>query len=147
MRKRSIYTIPVAALAVITMGLTTGAMLPDEITGVAAPTPTASAPFTLPPVLAAAVQCEEDEPCWDCESMGNLICGGTELTEAQKSDAWALWESAGGAAELLVNPHAKVTVTGYTLTDPYKQGLPELDIQQLALHGGDIWYIFTAEAI
>lgn len=20
-------------------------------------------------------QCEEDEPCWDCETMGNRICG------------------------------------------------------------------------
>lgn len=20
-------------------------------------------------------QCEEDMPCWDCETMGNLICG------------------------------------------------------------------------
>lgn len=19
--------------------------------------------------------CQEDEPCWDCETMGNLICG------------------------------------------------------------------------
>ena len=21
------------------------------------------------------VECQEDEPCWDCETMGNRICG------------------------------------------------------------------------
>jgi len=31
------------------------------------PTP----PTTVPPV----VPCEEDEPCWDCETMGNKVCG------------------------------------------------------------------------
>jgi len=28
--------------------------------------------YTLP---APEVRCEEDMPCWDCETMGNLICG------------------------------------------------------------------------
>ncbi len=23
--------------------------------------------------------CEEDEPCWECDSMGNLICGPTPV--------------------------------------------------------------------
>jgi hypothetical protein len=27
-----------------------------------------------PPVLTA---CAEDDPCWDCATMGNLICGPT----------------------------------------------------------------------
>lgn len=25
--------------------------------------------------LAAAPQCEEDQPCWDCKTMGNGVCG------------------------------------------------------------------------
>lgn len=25
--------------------------------------------------LLADVPCAEDDPCWDCTSMGNLICG------------------------------------------------------------------------
>lgn len=136
-------TVPALALAVIAGGLTIGATLP-EYGGIGAPTPAASAPFTLPPVLAAAVQCEEDEPCFDCETMGNLICGGSELTEADKAGAWALWDAMGGAEHLLVDTHARVTLTGYTFTDPYKQGTPELDINQLALNGDGVWYVFTA---
>lgn len=26
---------------------------------------------------APAPQCQEDQPCWDCETMGNRICGET----------------------------------------------------------------------
>ena len=29
-------------------------------------------PVEEPPVMAV---CQEDEPCWDCETMGNGICG------------------------------------------------------------------------
>ena len=25
----------------------------------------------------ASTRCEEDQPCWDCETMGNRICGPT----------------------------------------------------------------------
>lgn len=24
----------------------------------------------------SSMACMEDQPCWDCSSMGNLICGG-----------------------------------------------------------------------
>jgi hypothetical protein len=137
--------LPLAALTLIAGGLTVGAAVPSP--GVGAPTPSASAPFTLPPVLAAHLDCQEDEPCWNCETMGNLRCGGTELDAQDKADAWTLWESAGGAVQLLANPQAKVTLTGYTLTDPYLEGAPDLATQELALDGGDVWYIFTAEAV
>lgn len=33
------------------------------------------------PQPTAATQCEEDMPCWDCATMGNLICG-TAATDA-----------------------------------------------------------------
>jgi len=36
---------------------------------------------------APTVPCQEDEPCWDCSTMGNLICGppdiGTPVTIVQ----------------------------------------------------------------
>lgn len=137
--------VPAAALALIAGGLAVGAATPDW--GVGAPTPAPSASFTLPPVLAAHLECTEDEPCWDCETMGNRICGTATLSPTDRSDAWALWESAGGAEYLLVNPHARVELSGYTVTDPYAQGVPELGTQQLALFGGTVWYVFTAEAI
>jgi hypothetical protein len=148
MRKRSVFTIPAAAAGIIALGLTVGALSPSyDDKGVGTPTHSASAPFTLPPVLAAAVTCTEDEPCWDCEEMGNLICGADALPEDLKRSAWKAWDAAGGAEQLLVNPHAKVTLTGYTWEDPYKQGEPELDIHQLALPDGGRWYIFTATAL
>ncbi len=27
------------------------------------------------PQKPAQARCEEDQPCWDCHTMGNLICG------------------------------------------------------------------------
>jgi len=30
---------------------------------------------TSGPTTRANVECNEDEPCWDCETMGNRICG------------------------------------------------------------------------
>lgn len=34
--------------------------------------PSLEAYFTPAPVV---VKCYEDEPCWNCETMGNKICG------------------------------------------------------------------------
>jgi hypothetical protein len=31
----------------------------------------------------AAVLCMEDQPCWDCSTMGNLICGPTTTTNKE----------------------------------------------------------------
>lgn len=121
--------IPALALAVIAGGLSIGATLP----GVEPPTP------------APAAACLEDEPCWNCETMGNHICG--TLTPPDIEDAWDLWQKMGGAAQLLVNPHATATLTGYTFTDPYARGAGMLTAQQLALHRGDVWYIFTTQSI
>ena len=137
MRKRSLLTVPVAALAVITLGLTIGAATPSP--GVEAPTPSISQ--TLPPQLTVALT--EDDPGWNCETQGNRICG--VMSEPMRNSAWKSWDAAGGAAELLVNPHARVTLTGYSVVDPYEEDT--LTIQQLALHDSGVWYIFTAEAI
>ena len=38
------------------------------------PATTTTLPPEEPPVTAT---CQEDEPCWDCETMGNRICGPT----------------------------------------------------------------------
>ncbi len=40
------------------------------------PTPTTTTTTTTVPPDEPAV-CHEDEPCWDCETMGNRICGPT----------------------------------------------------------------------
>jgi hypothetical protein len=140
--KRTI-ALPLAALALIGAGLSIGAALPTR--GVEAPTPAASVPFTLPEPFASGVRCTEDEPCWDCETMGNMICG--DLTEAQRAAGWAVFDAAGGAGHLLVNPHARVTLTGYARISPYDQGAPVLAVNQLALPGAEVWFVYDATAL
>lgn len=39
----------------------------------------------------AQTQCMEDQPCWDCTTMGNKICG-EGFEEDLKEDADAAWE-------------------------------------------------------
>lgn len=36
-----------------------------------------STPYPLPSSIEAPTVCVEDQPCWDCSSMGNLRCGPT----------------------------------------------------------------------
>ena len=38
-----------------------------------ATTSTTTEPTLIPPLTVE--RCLEDEPCWDCETMGNRICG------------------------------------------------------------------------
>lgn len=34
------------------------------------------APVVLIPPVTVTAPCMEDDECWDCQSMGNMICGG-----------------------------------------------------------------------
>ncbi len=38
-----------------------------------------------PPTTTEQPPCQEDEPCWDCRTMGNGICGGPPTTETVPS--------------------------------------------------------------
>ncbi len=54
-------------------GDTIGACSDTEAEGGIGPVDTpVGPPVEEPPVVAV---CQEDEPCWDCETMGNGICG------------------------------------------------------------------------
>lgn len=44
-------------------------------TATVAPKPTATP--TAKPAAVKAPACEEDQPCWDCKTMGNRVCGPT----------------------------------------------------------------------
>lgn len=130
----------------VALALLAGLALTTTNRGVEPPTPThsPSAAFSLPPVLTVAA--EEDEPGWRCEYQGNRRCGITDPEMA--ADAWSEWDNMGGAARLLTNPHAKVTLTGYMVQDPYVKGGPALGVHEIALPiGASIWYVFTAQAI
>lgn len=38
--------------------------------------------LATPQIRLQTVRCEEDMPCWDCETMGNGICGLTPSEDA-----------------------------------------------------------------
>lgn len=38
-------------------------------------------PEQRPVTTSTLPTCQEDEPCWDCTTMGNRICGPTTTTE------------------------------------------------------------------
>lgn len=48
------------------------------VTEVAPPTTTAPTSTEVGVAPPTTHHCEEDEPCWDCTTMGNLICGPTQ---------------------------------------------------------------------
>lgn len=73
-------------VAVVTLILLLGYSIPRaDATPQPAATAAAATTITAPPatitfdraavVTEAAPACEEDEPCWDCATMGNRICG------------------------------------------------------------------------
>lgn len=51
-------------------------------------------------------QCEEDQPCWDCETMGNKICGTQSVdTVAAESHEGGVGGAACADWEALMNQH------------------------------------------
>ena len=77
--------------------------------------------------------CEEDQPCWDCETMGNLVCGSIDDT----ATAWAVWDEV-GASRGLVDGGFRVDYMGST--ENYPENLTPGD---LPLQGSDYrWYVF-----
>lgn len=102
---------------------------------VAAPAPVVPATIAAPakaPVQAPI--CHEDMPCWDCETMGNLICGNPTCADAgmitaedyscvppsfynttAASDAWASYDAAGQAPTATT---ATIVEHVATTTDP-----------------------------
>lgn len=116
--KRSL-TLPFAASAALVAGLTLGALSPDW--GVAAPTPIT-----------------EDDPRWDCATMGNGICGPTADTAA----AWEVFDYAGGPAKLKVDPAREFRVVFLGTSDAY----PPVSPDTLVLPAKDgQWYLFRAD--
>jgi hypothetical protein len=58
-----------------------------------------TAPDPVPVTWHTDPGCQEDEPCWDCATMGNRICGPTDAPEpGTNAPAWML-EHAPGADE------------------------------------------------
>jgi hypothetical protein len=52
----------------------------------------AISPAELAELNATPDRCEEDEPCWDCATMGNKICSGTEVTHPNLQEDDLGWD-------------------------------------------------------
>ena len=131
MRITRTLTIPALALALLAGGTAAA-----NLTGGGVPTP------PVAPAAAPAAGCEEDMPCWDCETMGNLICGLPDIqaNTAHRAAAWDAWDRAKGWTLLRVDPsrEVRVDVVGYALTRP------DTGPAEVAIHAGDRWYVFTS---
>ena len=93
-------------------------------------------PFVEPSPTAATTdteRCEEDMPCWDCETMGNRVCGPIDDSES----AWTVWDEVGASRGMAGDGFR---VDYMASTPDYPENLTAGDIP---LQGRDgTWYVF-----
>lgn len=113
-----------------------------SLTGCAGPVPSTAPTLTWspPPVLALALPCLEDAPCWDCRTMGNHACG--PVTE-DAAAAWRIFDHGGGAAMLPVDPSSAYRVDFMGAGDDYPRGFNALT-DAAAVGKDGRWYWFRA---
>jgi hypothetical protein len=124
-------TLPtVATLTAATIGLGIGWVI-------IGPTPD---PRTTPPTPSAHATLQEDDPGWDCATMGNRICADPAHVHA--TEAWEAWDKVGGWRFLQADPDVenRVDYIG-TATLP-----PNVDRSRGygAIPAGTGWYVFRA---
>lgn len=134
-RSLSSTILPIVGIAAL-VGAGVGMAWPDPAPGVAAPTP--SPAYTLTEL------CQEDDPCWDCAEMGNHICGGTELTDADRAAGWDAWDKSAGWTRLpATSTEVKVSFVGVAPTQ-----YPKLGNGEITVVGTDSkWYVFTSDTV
>lgn len=103
----------------------------------AAPAPYVPATISAPsvaPAAAPAVRCEEDMPCWNCHTMGNLACGVKTPDTAR--EAWATFNT------YKFNPKvtAHAVYVGTFDREPVELPMTEFTLQSVA-HPTQ-WHIF-----
>jgi hypothetical protein len=87
-----------------------------------------------------SVTVQEDDPGWDCLTMGNRICGDPGQVHAV--EAWQAWDQAGGWRYLLTDPNVenRVEYIGWAIHSP--------SVDRSAGYGAvpapDGWYVFRA---
>jgi hypothetical protein len=97
-------------------------------------------PMQDPRTTSPTATVQEDDPGWDCNTMGNRICGDPEQVHA--SDAWKAWDEANGWRYLKADPSVenRVDYIG-TATLP-----PNVDESRGygAIPAREGWYVFRA---
>ncbi len=63
-------------------------------------TPEECVPEIIPPVVVEPEPCHEGDPCWDCETMGNRVCGPVEIDEPTDGPRTSLPET--GARDVVL---------------------------------------------
>jgi hypothetical protein len=84
-------------------------------------------------------QIQEDDPRWDCTTMGNRECGTASAEES--ATAWEVWDYSEGARKLRMDPSRpfRVVYVGRT------SSVPNTDTGEVALIGKDgNAYLFRA---
>jgi hypothetical protein len=83
---------------------------------------------------------QEDDPGWDCNLDGNLICGDPKGVHA--TEAWAAWDAGEGWRRLrAATTDVRVEYVGTATHSPNVDSLTEV-----AVPSRDGWYVFRAAA-
>ena len=101
---------------------------------------TAGAETAGPPAVTSSptASCTEDMDCWDCETMGNKVCG----TIDDAATAWEVFDREDGAKKLKVDGTRPFKVEYMASSDSTPENM---DTYDLALVGTDgRWYVFRA---
>ena len=135
--RKTTTTLALSAGLAAAVGLSIGALvIPPTNLGLSQPT---QAP-------ASVTTCAEDEPCWDCSTMGNKVCGN--LTESQRAAAWDAWDAINGWSKMrsACTPEqvSKVDVSGYSAAAS-PTAVPAGQLTLPATDGS--WYLFTERCI
>lgn len=126
-------------LAALTIALTTTVVSCNVATDVRT-SPAPSVTWNAPSILTEAVRCQEDDPCWQCDSMGNRVCG--PKNDAERAEAWKVWDYSNGAHRLKIDTSHKFVVKYVGRSTDYPARLTD---NQSALVGKDgKWYVFEA---
>ena len=96
-----------------------------------------SANAAPPPATAPSLaQVAEDDPAWDCLTMGNRMCGDPDGKYAK--EAWAAWDKAQAWKHLrTAATNTRVEYVGYAKRHPDVDALSELAVP--SRHG---WFVF-----
>jgi hypothetical protein len=119
------------------------------------PAPEVGVPVT------SSVGCQEDNPCWDCKTMGNRICGPVQDWTAIASEtadpatcpdsaatcgtiddsaaAWAAFDANDGQYLLPADLNRPFRVDYAASSDAYPENMTDMNI---AVTDGTMWYVF-----
>lgn len=127
------HTVPtVATLTAATLGLGIALAILGPIQDPRSISPTGTATQQV------VAQLQEDDPGWDCNTMGNRVCGDPDQVHA--TEAWKAWDAGQGWRMLRVDASRPFRVV-YVGTATLSPKVPDGSVAVPAMDG---WYVFRA---